>query len=91
MKNSEANRSIFLLAARLLVADVLVAVAAALFGVVNLDVVEDPTVVGLCGLVVVAVVDVAAAVVDEVSSVIFGMAMGKVNMEIWFLGNGKTL
>ena len=61
-----------LLVARLLVADVLM----------TADVVENPKVVGLCGVVVVVVVDVAAAVVDEVSFVTFGMAMGKVNIKI---------
>ena len=65
-----------LLVARLLVADVRV----------TADVVENPKVVGLCGVVVVVVVvvvDVAAAVVDEVSFVTFGMAMGKVNIYIF--------
>ena len=63
-----------MLVARLLVADVLM----------TADVVENPKVVGLCGVVVVVVVvvDVAAAVVDEVSFVTFGMAMGKVNKKI---------
>ena len=62
--------------------------AAELFGS---DDVEDPTVVGRCGpvvVIVVVVVDVAAAVVDEVSLVTFGMAMGKVDM---FKKNGNTL